>query len=94
MSDTGILTLDRPECGEPPPTLGLPSSPLALPLDHHSTSRHLKKKSPVAFHLEKGGVVQSLGRVQLFVTPWTAAHQAPLSFTISQSWLNSCPLSR
>ena len=32
-------------------------------------------------------VVQLLSRVQLFVTPWTAAHQAPLSFTISQSLL-------
>ena len=26
--------------------------------------------------------------------PWTAARQAPLSFTISRSLLNSCPLSR
>ena len=26
-----------------------------------------------------------LSRVQLFETPWTAAHQASLSFTISQS---------
>ena len=32
-------------------------------------------------------VVQSLSRVQLFSTPWTAAHQASLSFTISQSLL-------
>ena len=32
-------------------------------------------------------VVQSLSRVQLFATPWTAAHQASLSFTISQSLL-------
>ena len=32
-------------------------------------------------------VVQSLCRVQLFVTPWTAAHQASLSFTISWSLL-------
>ena len=32
-------------------------------------------------------VVQSLSRVQLFVTPWTAARQASLSFTISQSLL-------
>ena len=31
--------------------------------------------------------VQSLSHVQLFVTPWTAASQAPLSLTISQSWL-------
>ena len=30
-------------------------------------------------------VVQSLSGVQLFRTPWTAAHQASLSFTISQS---------
>ena len=32
-------------------------------------------------------VVQSLSRVQLFVTPWNAARQASLSFTISQSLL-------
>ena len=31
--------------------------------------------------------VQSLCCVQLFVTPWTAAHQASLSFTISLSLL-------
>ena len=30
-------------------------------------------------------VVQLLNRVQLFVTPWTAARQASLSFTIAQS---------
>ena len=32
-------------------------------------------------------VVQLLSRVQLFATPWTAAPQASLSFTISQSLL-------
>jgi len=32
-------------------------------------------------------VVQLLSHVQLFVTPWTAAHQASLSFPISQSLL-------
>ena len=32
-------------------------------------------------------VVQLLIRVLLFVTPWTAVHQAPLSFTLSQSLL-------
>ena len=32
-------------------------------------------------------VVQSLSCVQLFGTPWTAAHQPSLSFTISQSFL-------
>ena len=30
-------------------------------------------------------VFQSLSCVQLFATPWTAGHQASLSFTISQS---------
>ena len=30
-------------------------------------------------------VVQSLSRVQLFATPWAAAHQTSLSFTVSQS---------
>ena len=30
---------------------------------------------------------QSLSRVRLFATPWTAAHQASLSFTISRSLL-------
>ena len=33
-------------------------------------------------------VVQSLSHVQLFVTPWTAARQAYLSFTVSWSLLN------
>ena len=32
-------------------------------------------------------VVYSLSQVRLFVTPWTAAHQASLNFTISQSLL-------
>ena len=32
-------------------------------------------------------VVQSLSRVRLFVTPWTAAHQASLPITHSQSLL-------
>ena len=33
-------------------------------------------------------VIQSLSQVCFFATPWTAAHQAPLSFTISWSLLN------
>ena len=32
-------------------------------------------------------VVQLLSRVGLFVTPWTAAYQTPLSFTTSRLWL-------
>ena len=38
--------------------------------------------------------VQSLNHVQLFVTPRTAARQASLFITISQSCSNSCPLSQ
>ena len=34
-------------------------------------------------------IVQSLSHVQLLATPWTAVHQAALSFTISQSLLTS-----
>ena len=37
---------------------------------------------------------QSLSRVRLFATPWTAACQASLSITNSQSPPNPCPLSR
>ena len=36
--------------------------------------------------------VQSLSRVRLFVTPWTAAHQASLSITNSQSLLKLMPI--
>ena len=38
-------------------------------------------------------VFQLLSYVWLFATPWTAALQASLSFTISQTLLNSCALS-
>ena len=37
--------------------------------------------------MKRDFVIQSLRHVRLYVTPWTAAHQAPLSFTISQSLL-------
>ena len=37
-------------------------------------------------------VVQLLRRVRIFATPWTAAHQASLSSTISQSLLNLMPV--
>ena len=39
------------------------------------------------FCLEYASSVQSLSRVQLFATPWTAASQASLSITSSQSLL-------
>ena len=41
----------------------------------------------LSLYKDIGGVVQLLSCVPLFVTPWTAAHQASLSFTISWSLL-------
>ena len=40
----------------------------------------------ISFNLQFSSV-QSLSRVQLFVTPWVAAHQASLSITNSRSSL-------
>ena len=37
-------------------------------------------------------VIQPLTHVRLFMTPWTAACQAPLSSTICQSWLQLMPI--
>ena len=39
-----------------------------------------------------GIVLELLSHVLLFVTPWTAAHQASLYFTISQSLLKLMPI--
>ena len=39
------------------------------------------------FWIDQLNSVQSLSHVQLFVTPWIAAHQASLSFTVSWSLL-------
>ena len=38
--------------------------------------------------------VQLLSHVQLFATPWTAAHQSSLSITNTGACSNSCPLSQ
>ena len=76
----------------PPPTIHplLPPSRLS-----QSTRFELPaswSKFPPALYFTYGNVylfssVQSLSRVRLFVTPWTAAHQASLSITNSQSLL-------
>ena len=42
---------------------------------------------PIHIYIFVVAVVQSLSRVRLFTTPWTATYQAPLSFTISWSLL-------
>ena len=47
----------------------------------------LQLGSKKGVHVTLAAVVKSLSRVLFFVTPWTAARQASLSFTISQSLL-------
>ena len=49
---------------------------------HHLFLGRKAMTNPVQF-----SSVQLLSYVRLFVTPWTAAHQASLSITNSQSWL-------
>ena len=56
-------------------------SPLLLDCSHNSVTDLKTVRSCCCV------VVQSLSRVWLFVTPWIAAHQAPLSFIISRSLL-------
>ena len=51
----------------------------------------LNTKLAVSLSLLQFSSVQSISHVQLFVTPWTAAHQASLSITNSWSLFNSCP---
>ena len=50
-------------------------------------SRFLTAESPGKPKVSQFSSVQSLSRVLLFATPWTAAHQASLSITNSQSLL-------
>ena len=63
--------------------------PRAPALGAQSPSHWTTKEVPeILFHWRRPSlVVQSLSHVQLFGTPWTAAHQASLPFTISQSLL-------
>ena len=51
-------------------------------------------KIKISLHQQSYSSVQLLSRVQLFATPWTAAHQASLSITSSWSSHNSCPVSQ
>ena len=62
----------------PPSLLGV-RSPCVLIFANAQPSQ--RKAAPLVV------IVHFLSRVQLFTTPWTAAHQASLSFTISRSLL-------
>ena len=46
------------------------------------------------FMLVVAAVVQLLSCVQLFVTPWTAAHQASCPSPSPEAYSSSCPLSQ
>ena len=69
-------------------TPALTSSPWAsgsdpqLSVDHHALDCYTAETLDLVF-----SSVQSFSRVQLFATPWTAAHQASLSITNSWSLL-------
>ena len=56
-------------------------APLAIKFSRQESWRGLPLPTPKDLNLF--GVIQSLSCVQLFVTSWTTAHQASLSFTIS-----------
>ena len=56
-------------------------------INDNSDQKKKNKNNEWVEFLERIVVVQSLSGVRLFATPWTAAHQASLSFTISQSLL-------
>ena len=53
----------------------------------HSITNQTKVKAAILLSTVFVVVVQSLSCVQVIVTPWTAAHQASLSFTISRCLL-------
>ena len=76
------------------------NSPPSVSVPRRSESRELNTWSHTLVHSSiptansrskcpsMDAVVQSLSRVRLFVTPWTEAPQASLSFTICWSLLN------
>ena len=87
-SSSPVVSLPQTSLDMDPST----SLPIALPMYncHHLSKGCLQQCSeyPPVFGLSSSfqtilnkGSVQLLSRVQLFVTPWTAAHQASLSVT-------------
>ena len=51
----------------------------------HTSNQHVVHFKTMGSLSVQFGSIQSLSRVQLFATPWTAAHQASLSITNSRS---------
>ena len=71
----------------PEQTLSQSSRSSSLPICTSRVPWFYKAQGSWLFLLRTFAVVQSLSRVRLFVTPWTAARQASLSFTISWNLL-------
>ena len=95
FADEGLLLLEHVSPSNPtPPPPGWPLHYL-LPLPGRFSSHIFARFSTTAsrvllkYHLLRDAFssVQLLSRVQFFVTPWTAACQASLSITNSQSLL-------
>ena len=95
-SDSSLISTMQPHCISFIPR----SAPLRvarwlqwLQASHYDLDSVCKRKYSIWYVFFKSGetylsvvyVVQFLSRVWLFVTPWTTAHQASLSFPISQS---------
>ena len=101
-----MLELDRKESSVPKKwcfwTVVLEKTPV-IPLDTRRSNKSILMEISVKYSLEglmlklklqSFSSVQLLSRVWLFMTPWTAAHQDFLSFTISWVCSNSCASSR
>ena len=84
-----VSAIPQHESSLPPPT---PSHPSRLSQSTRFELPASYSKFPPTIYFTYGNVyqfslVQSLSRVQLFVTPWTTARQASLSITNPQSLL-------
>ena len=80
------MTLEDPWKG----SLKISETPWLIPLNFDIKNLFVKINNlPLIYLGYKGFVVQLLSLVWLFVTPWTAARQVSLSFTISWSLLES-----
>ena len=102
----GLYIYIKSFTGNPEAQLSLSKRSMVLTGKKQSQVNHLESRAEtvlkltrlncltMAFGLHQFSSVQSLSCVWLFATPWTAARQASLSFTISQTCSNSCPLSQ
>ena len=86
LSSNSCVTWAR-TVASPRPLASIPHPEHEMRLEQ-MTLQVLPRPAPWSiFSIDSAVDLQSLSRVQLSATPWTAAHQASLSFTISQSLL-------